>query len=413
MRALFLSNFYPPYGQGGYEMWCQEIVEGLHTKAHTVLVLTSRHAREQIKEPEPAWVRRELHLEMELKSLRNSIQFFTRRQQHESENLACLRQLIADFQPDVVLIWGMWNLAHTLPVLAEQLLPGRVVYYIGDYWPTLPSQHELYWQAPARDWTTHLPKQLLGFFARRRLMHAQRPVPQFGHVLFPTHFMRKALERLGMVAQHTSVIYGAADTSHYASAAANAIREPDTLALLYAGRVTPDKGVHVAIEAVAQLVHQQGLHNLMLHIVGDGDADYGEQLRDLVRRHNLHPYVQFRRAQPKAKMPQLYAGSDIFLFTSIWQEPFGRVLIEAMAAGAVVVGSPTGGAAEILVDGENALTFPPGDATALASQIKRLADDPALRRHLAVGGRQRALERFDTARMTAEIEAYLQGIVDQ
>ncbi|MCX6043830.1 MAG: glycosyltransferase family 4 protein [Chloroflexi bacterium] len=411
MRALFLTNFYPPYGQGGYEQWCQEIAENLQASGHDLLIVTSRHGLEQHPAPEPAWIQRKLHLEMELKSLRNGLQFFTHRCRKEQENLRYLRQCIDQFQPDVILVWGMWNIARSVPVLAEKLLPGRVVYYMGDYWPTLPNQHELYWQAPARSWKTGLTKPMLSFFARQILAREQRPIPEFSHVIFPTIFMREELKRLGMTAQRTRIIYGAADTSLYSNnQRPREYQAGQQLALLYAGRLTPDKGVHVAIEAVGLLVHQHGLHNFRLSVVGDGELTYREQLRMIVRENQLESYVQFCGAQPKQAMPQLYGQADIFLFTSIWQEPFGRVLIEAMAAGAVIVGSPTGGAAEILVDGTNALTFPPGDAQALAAQVIRLAAAPALRQRLMVVAQTTAQENFDIARMAREIEAYLQAI---
>ncbi|CAN5491444.1 hypothetical protein BH10CHL1_BH10CHL1_34030 [soil metagenome] len=411
MRVLFLTNFYPPYGQGGYEQWCQEVAENLQANGHDLLIVTSRHGLEECQAAELAWVQRKLHLEMELKSLRNSLQFFTHRSRNEQENLDYLRQCVEQFQPDVILVWGMWNIARSVPVLAEKLLPGRVVYYMGDYWPTLPNQYRLYWQAPARSWKARLTKPLLRFFAQRMLAREQLPVPEFAHVLFPTIFMREELKRLGMSAQRTRIIYGGADTSLYTNH--QRVHDHQTnqpLALLYAGRITPDKGVHVAIEAMGLLVHQYGLCNLRLSVVGNGELDYSEQLRGLVREKQLESYIQFCQAQPKPAMPQLYSQADIFLFTSIWQEPFGRVLIEAMAAGAVVVGSPTGGAAEILVDGTNALTFPPGDAKTLAAQVIRLVDAPALRQRLVAAAQVIVHEKFDITRMANEIEAYLQAI---
>ncbi len=146
-------------------------------------------------------------------------------------------------------------------------------------------------------------------------------------------------------------------------------------------------------------------------VVGDGETDYTEALRQLVSHHRIESFVHFCGAQPKEEMPHIYRRADIFLFTSIWPEPFGRVLIEAMAAGAVVVGSPTGGAAEILVDEENALTFPPGDAEALAKQIMRLANAPAIVSALDRGrSKDRCARKFDATRMTQEIEAYLQAV---
>jgi glycosyltransferase involved in cell wall biosynthesis len=82
-----------------------------------------------------------------------------------------------------------------------------------------------------------------------------------------------------------------------------------------------------------------------------------------------------------------------------------------MASGVTVVGTSVGGAAEILVDGENALTFTPDDPANLAQQLKRLVESPSLRERLSIAGRNTAVNKFDIQRMTTEIESYLQAIV--
>lgn len=148
MKILFLTNFYPPASRGGYEQWCQEVGDGLRERGHEVTVLTSTYGRKDVHN-DPVWVKRELHLEMELASLKNALQFFTVRKNRERENLRLLQKTIDHFSPAVILLWGMWNFPRSLPVLAEKLLPGRVAYYMGDYWPTLPGQFENYWNAPS------------------------------------------------------------------------------------------------------------------------------------------------------------------------------------------------------------------------------------------------------------------------
>jgi glycogen synthase len=430
MRLLFLTNFYPPTGNGGYEQWCQEVADGLHARGHQITVLTSRLGREEQASKEPAWVQRILHMEMEFTSLRNGFEFFTQRQKREQENLNCLRQSIAEFQPEAILIWGMWNLQRSLAVLAEELLPGHVAYYMGDYWPTLPSQYQMYWESPARNWATLLPKSVLGFVAQQILAREQLPTPRFERVIYPTEFMRRELQRKGVAVGDAQIIYGGADTRLYANACSGhnngghnngehhslppaqstptcPSKDGQSLNLLYTGRISYDKGVHTAIEAVALLVKEHGLRNLSLTIVGQGITDYMQRLYDLIRSEQIEEYIVFRGWQAKDSLPALYSHADIFLFTSIWQEPFGRVLVEAMASGTAVVGTTAGGAAEILQEGVNGLTFPPGDAGALARQIARLAESPALRKQLASAAKHTAVEKFDIQRMAAEIEEYL------
>lgn len=487
MRLLFLTNLYPPHGKGGYEEWCQEIALQLRKHGHEVIVLTSYHGSGSDGSSDPNWVRRELHLEMELASLRNGFQFFTARQQRVKENFDTVRSYVRRFQPDAIMVWGMWNIVRSVPILAEKLLPGRVVYYMGDYWPTLPSQFEFYWKAPAQHWYTQLPKSVLGFFANAILASEELPKPAFERVIFPTIFMRNELVKRGVKPRESIVIYGAADTTPYdetekptatisngrpqASAApngtdraddnhlkseesnrkemeysavalsqpagsgnetsgaqqeptANQLERPDRkqqrahaethtdhVTLLWAGRLRSDKGTHLAIKALAKLVHHYAITNLELIIAGAGETDYQTFLQYLVRKERLGDFVTFLGQQQKAEMPALYRQADIFLFTSIWQEPFGRVLIEAMAAGTVVVGSTVGGASEILVENENSLTYPPGDVDRLAAQIARLIHAPDLRERLAQRGKVVALEQFDIQRMAFEIEAYIKTVI--
>jgi glycogen(starch) synthase len=417
MRLLFLTNFYPPASWGGYEQWCQEVADGLRSRGHEVLVLTSNYGRDALEEPGPTWVRRELHLEMELASLRNGFEFFTARKRRESENLAQLRQLIAAFAPDAALVWGMWNLPRSLAALAEELLPARVAYYVGDYWPTLPSQYEFYWQSPARNRATLIPKALLRPVAHQVLNREKQPDLKLGHVIFPTEFMRDELRLRGISPQATEVIYGAIDTSLYkyrnGASSARGTESGGGLSLLYAGRLTPEKGVHTAVEALGELSRGRGFNQVTLTIVGTGEPDYEAHLRQLVRQEKVGACVTFLGAQPKEMMPELYSQADALLFTSVWPEPFGRVLVEAMASGAVVIGTATGGAGEILLDDKNALVFPPGDAASLAAQIMRLVESPALRRRLAEAGRHTATEKFDIRRMTEEIETYLRTLVTE
>ena len=411
MRLLLISNFYPPASRGGFEQWCQEVAEGLCARGHQVVVLTSRHGQGQQEGADPDWVRRELYLEMELATLRNGLQFFTSRKAHENQNLLRLRQLVESFEPDTILIWGMWNLPRSLPALAEKLRPGRVAYYMGDYWPTLPSQHEVYWQVPPRNWMTGIPKALLKPVAQRVLAGEDKPSPKLERVIFPTAFMRDEFERKGISPIETRVIYGAIDTSlyPYRNGSSDAQQDGD-LSLLYIGRLLPDKGIHTAIEALGDLVHRRGFNQLKLNVIGTGEPEYEGHLRQLAGEEKVQPLVTFLGAQPKEAMPDFYGQADLFLFTSVWPEPFGRVIVEAMASGVPVVGTATGGAAEILVENENALLFPPGDAIGLAERIARLVESPDLRRRLAKGGRQTALDKFDLQRMTTDIEAYLQEV---
>jgi glycogen synthase len=406
LRFLFLTNFFPPASMGGYEEWCQEVADGLHERGHQVRVLTSQYGRDSILS-DPDWVFRELHMEMEMASLRNGLSFFTSRRQHEAHSLACLQHHLDAFQPDWVLVWGMWNLPRSLPALAESRMPQRVAYYLGDYWPTLPPQYLNYWQSPAQNWATAVPKWLFSLPARWLLAQTERPSLTFPHALFCSHFLLKELERQGISFGQTQVVSGAIDTRPYHLQSRQKALTDATLKLLYVGRLRPDKGVETAVQALAYLIDQLDEQQVHLHIVGQGDPAYELYLRRLVIQAGLTSHVTFVGAVVKDELPQVYQQADVLLFTSIWQEPFGRVIVEAQAAGLAVIGTATGGAAELILDEETGLHFTPGDPAQLARQIQRLRQEPDLYQKLAEAGRAHAISKFDLTRMVAEIEAYL------
>jgi glycosyltransferase involved in cell wall biosynthesis len=95
----------------------------------------------------------------------------------------------------------------------------------------------------------------------------------------------------------------------------------------------------------------------------------------------------------------VFRALDVAVHASTRPEPFGRVIVEAMACGRAVIAVRAGGAAELFEDGTTALGCPPGDPAALAAAVDRLASDPALRQALAGAGRRAAVERFDRSRL--------------
>ena len=133
-------------------------------------MLTSRHERAKAPASEPN-IYRLLHLEGDL-AYYQPLHFFTQWKKQHRENLVFLEQIVKEFAPDLLFVWGMWALSKALPALAEQLLPGRVVYYLSDYWPSAIDMHTTYWQSPARRWpmraTKTSSKQYCDVNARQR-----------------------------------------------------------------------------------------------------------------------------------------------------------------------------------------------------------------------------------------------------
>jgi glycogen(starch) synthase len=408
MRILFLSNFYPPARPGGYTQWCHEVAECLGERGHTIGVLTSRHERAKAPTSEQS-IYRLLHLEGDL-AYYQPLHFFTHWKKRHQENLVFLEQVIKDFSPDLIFVWGMWALSKALPARAEQLLPGRVVYYLSDYWPSALDMHTTYWQSPARSWPMQVSKRVLSKVAMSMLAKEGQPDLKLEQVICVSARVRDLLVEAGLPIQHARIIHGGTDIERFL-----VVRErkflPGHLKLLYAGQLVRHKGVHTAIEAMARLVNEGRINQITLTLVGSGHPDYEAFLHDLVERERLHDFVTFHKPVSKDKMPAILQQFDVLIFPSIYEEPLARVTQEAMASGLVVVGTTTGGTGEILRHGETGLTFGPEDADGLAEQVNRLIIDPDLCCRLVQAGRQTVLENFTLDKMVKEIEAYLLSCV--
>ncbi len=412
MRLLFLSNLYPPFDLGGFEQWCHEVAIRLRQRGHTVQVLTSRYGADRPLPPEQD-VTRTLYLEANVHHYHPWD--FIRRNSQERANERELRQAIDRFAPDLVVIWGMWNLSRNLPCRAEEWLPGRVAYYLASYWPIDPDAHHQYWQLPAEHRLTELLKKPL----RRRVLtrlarEGYPPSPRFEHAMCCSRYVRDTLVQSGRLPAHTGVLFGGIDPQPFQISPAAQDRAGDSpLRLLYFGSLLPHKGVHTAIEALGNLKARGLNDHLELTILGSGHPDYLARLQALVVRLDLGDRVRFADRIPRQEIPSYLSQFDIFLFTSIWPEPMARSVMEAMAAGLLVIGSEVGGQTEMLFHGKNGLTFRAGDADGLADQIAYAVTQPELRRQLAQAGRQMVLEQFTLDRMVAEIEEWLQSIVPQ
>ena len=104
---------------------------------------------------------------------------------------------------------------------------------------------------------------------------------------------------------------------------------------------------------------------------------------------------------------------DIVVHASTEPEPFGLVIVQAMACGRAVIVSAAGGACELIEPESNALAYPPGDSAALAHVIERLAANPALRMRLARSGQTRVKRHFSHQRMVETIPPIYESVLSQ
>jgi glycosyltransferase involved in cell wall biosynthesis len=408
MRILFLTNMYPPHDIGGYEQICQEVAVRLSVRNHEIKVLTSRFGVDSSKAGGEEDVIRSLHLQADL-DYYSPADFFFKRPSQERFNVDQLKEVLADFSPDAVVVWGMWLLSHNILFWLEQWMPGRVLYYLASYWPTDVDPHIAYWDLPARRFIAEQVKRPLRALALATLNHEGYPLSlQLSHVISCSGYVRDTLAGAGKISPNSDVLYIGIDPQPFTDIyQARTPANKERLRLLYFGRLIEDKGVHSAVEALGFLKRDGLASCIELTILGSGHPDYESRLRTLVQEFDIAEQVNFVGKVPRDDIPQYLKANDVFLFTSIWHEPFGRTIIEAMLAGLVVIGSDVGGSREIFSHYDENLLFPAGDARALADRIRWLLDNPEVMQDLKQRGRQLSLEHFDIHQMVDKMESHL------
>ena len=160
---------------------------------------------------------------------------------------------------------------------------------------------------------------------------------------------------------------------------------PEDRLALYIGRLDPEKGLDVLVNAMAQVVAIEPRAKLLL--VGKGQLQ--PTIAEHVRGLNIGSRVHFAGYLTSNVLAAVLRLADVLVVPSLY-EPFGIVALEGMISHTPVIVSDTGGLSEIVSDGESGLKVPPRDVPSLARGIVRMLNDEGLRRRIGQGGYARA-----------------------
>jgi glycogen(starch) synthase len=367
VKVLTISTDYPPHGHGGYEQQCRDVTEHLRGSGHRVLVVSGEL-------PAAAAAGDDVHRELPRFPVDPRPVGARAAWLAERRTAATLSRQLGSFRPDVVCLWRLGELSMSLPARAAATgVP--VVGIVCDPWML---------DGPLRDpW------------ARRCA-----PIPRLDAAqwVFVSAALRAQLAGAGLGVDDSEIVPAGVNLAAFPLAPTKSWSGR----LLYAGRLSPLKGVDVAISALARLPE-----GTTLDVAGSGPPAYERRLRWMVEALRLTGRVRFLGALTRARLASAYSTADAVLFPVRWAEPFGLVPLEAMAQGTPVVAVAAGGASAYLRDGANALVAPPEDPAAIAAAVQRLACRPSLRERLRVGGRATA-ERYPAERSHRAIEATLE-----
>jgi len=179
------------------------------------------------------------------------------------------------------------------------------------------------------------------------------------------------------------------------------------------GRLDLWKGVETFLHAVA--ICRQQFPGARFLVVGgsiEGREEYAQSMFELADALHLRDVVIFTGwSYPPEDMPYVHAALSMLVLASSSPEPFGLVLLEAMATGKSIVATDHGGPKEICVDRETALLVPPQDPQKMAEAILLLLRDPERARAMGAAGRRRVEQLFDLRHTVRSLESLYDDVL--
>jgi glycosyltransferase involved in cell wall biosynthesis len=222
--------------------------------------------------------------------------------------------------------------------------------------------------------------------------------------------VRDYMVQHGMSGERVTVMYDGLDVSQLRpERSPEEIRrvfqiEADQPVLGIVGNIRHWKGQEVVVRAMS-LVRGRYPRAVCLLVGATAKADqwYEDRLRALVQQLGLERNVVFAGYQ--SNPCELLDVMDVCVHASIQPEPFGMVVLEAMARRKPLIGSRAGGVPEIVVEGVTGYTYPPGDWKELSARVIELLGDPARARDMGERGYQRVIADFQVDKYVRDIEA--------
>jgi len=242
--------------------------------------------------------------------------------------------------------------------------------------------------AVSRGWTAESPRVRLYESLDRRVLR------RMDHVVCVSHGQAEKVFRAGVPVDRVSVIHNAVRCERFATAStssrtqlANYFPSSPRLIIGAAGRLSPEKGFEILVQAAAEVRAQCPDVGFVLF----GDGPLRSSLQDQVVRCGLQDW--FVMPGFRDDLDELLPSLDL-LCSSSYSEGLPNVILEAHAAGVPVVATAVGGTPEVVDDGETGFLVPSGCASALAGPIIRLASDASLRELMGAAARDRVREQF-------------------
>ncbi|MCK5580548.1 MAG: lipopolysaccharide heptosyltransferase II [Candidatus Omnitrophica bacterium] len=221
---------------------------------------------------------------------------------------------------------------------------------------------------------------------------------------------RHMVEKYKVSSEHIRPIPRSVDLSKFKIPHKSSKGQSSDYVISMVGRITPLKGHTYFLKAMAKVV--RSMPYAKIWIIGDAPRKketYKQELQVLVRHLGLSDHVEF--LGNRQDIPQLLSKTDVLVMSSVTPESFGRVILEAQAAGVPVVATQVGGVVEIIDHEETGLLVLPKDTDQMAQAVSRLFNDRKLVQQLTVAAKEKLQSKFLLEHMASRtIEVYQEAL---
>ncbi len=387
MQVVFMINLYPPYIVGGNEMITYDLVDALRRKGHKVHILTGR-GKEFDNDP---FIHQVFNYDLDRRECIFGGQQLSLMQlfRHHVFDLTTYRNVqrtVSRLDPDLIVADNQY-MASAAPLLAVSDAPCPVIAQTMDKWLVY---NLVDWGMIVKPST---PTSRLFVQAVRQLV--QRPIARrvrLDGIATVSDFIRNFYVEAGFESEKIQAVYLGYDSSVFHPVPPQPLHDP--VRLIYAGALWKGKGPQVIVEALGILNEREDMPRFHLRIFGEGTEKFMQYLREVIEASGVKQQVSLLGFVPWSDLVKEMHRSDIFVFPSIWDEPFATVPLQAAGCGLPIVATRAGGTPEGFVDGETALLIPPDDAYAMADAISCLTSDRALRQRISQNAARDAKERW-------------------
>ncbi len=376
LRIAFICNLYPPYIVGGNEILARDVITALRNRGHEVHVLTGRGP----DLPQDGYTYQALAIDLTCKEevflggLPLTAQRLVQWHLYHHPTYRGVRDALATIQPDLIIAWNLY-MASAAPLIAARRHPAPLIAHPADKW-LLYMLNDIRGLVPG---TT--ARHRVGLALVQRVL--QPLLRRFAHpdyLLTVSEFIRGLHTDNSYSPQQSIATFLGVPTTKftYHIHPHPGVDKTQPWRLLFVGQLWHGKGPQVAVEAVRLLCERTDLPAVALNIFGGGTHDFVKHLQRLIDEAGVADRVTIHGFVSHERLVEEFHNHHIYLFCSLWDEPFSGGLLEAMGTGIPTIATTAGGTPEAVIDGQNGLLVAPDDAPALADAISRLMCDPTL-----------------------------------